>query len=208
MLDLTMLSFKLAFKYRSPVIVLADGYLGQVTGKVALPDHMVEPGIPDWAVWGDEQHRGNLICSIRLAESDLEQFNVQLNAKYESMAVEQRADLFQCDDAEVVFIASNTPSRMVKGAIQELRRRGVKAGLFRPITLWPFPVDALRPVVEQAKRLIVVEASNGQLEDELRLALSHADLPHPPIEHVRRFGGMLPQLDEILAVVDSGEVAV
>lgn len=200
MLDLTMLAFELTFKYRNPVIVLGDGYLGQVTGKVRLPDHMIKPGLPAWAVYGDRAHRRNLISSIYLQESDLERWNIHLNDKYAQMAAaEQRADLYRCDDAEVLFVASNTPARMVKGAIQVLRAEGIKAGLFRPITLWPFPIEALRPLLPRVQRIVVVEASPGQLEDELRLALSHADLAPPPIAHVRRYGGVLPQAPEIIA---------
>jgi pyruvate/2-oxoacid:ferredoxin oxidoreductase alpha subunit/NAD-dependent dihydropyrimidine dehydrogenase PreA subunit len=207
MLDLTMLAFELAFKYRNPVVVLGDGYLGQVTGKVQLPDHMIEPGIPGWAVHGDATHRNNLITSIHLAESDLEQFNLHLVDKYRRISEnEQRAELFRCDDADVVFVACNTPSRMVKGAVETLRDEGVTAGLFRPISLWPFPIRKLIPLLGHAKRLIVVEASNGQLEDELRMALSHAGIEkHPTIEHVRRLGGVLPQADEIINVVRLAE---
>jgi len=209
MLDLTMLSFELSFRYRHPVVILGDGYLGQVTGKVRLPDHMIKPGLPAWAVWGDEMHRGNLHASIRLQEDDQEAFNAFLNDKYATMiATEQRSDLFRCDDAEILFVASNTPSRTVKGVIQELRRQGVKAGLFRPITLWPFPIDALAGALDGVRRLIVVEASAGQLEDEVRLALSKAGITdHPPIEHVRRMGGNLPEAADVFEVV-AGEEGV
>ena len=115
------------------------------------------------------------------------------------IANEQRSDCFYCDDADWVIIACNTPARMAKGAVQALRSQGIKAGLFRPITLWPFPVDALLPVMERAKGLVVVEAGPGQLEDEVRLALSHAGrAPEQRIEHVRHFGGVLPQQGEIV----------
>jgi pyruvate/2-oxoacid:ferredoxin oxidoreductase alpha subunit/NAD-dependent dihydropyrimidine dehydrogenase PreA subunit len=209
MLDLTMLAFELSFRYRHPVVILGDGYLGQVTGKVRLPDHLVKPGLPSWAVYGDEMHRGNLHSSIRLQEDDQEAFNERLQEKYAAMrAAEARADLFRCEDAELVLVASNTPSRIVKGVIEDLRRRGVKAGLFRPITLWPFPIDALAEALAGARRLIVVEASAGQLEDEVRLALSKAGITgHPPIEHVRRMGGHLPETADILKAVNGiGEV--
>ena len=133
MLDLTMLSFELAFKYRNPVVVLGDGYLGQMTGKVRLPDHMVQPGVPEWAVYGDRSHRGNLICSIRLSAEDLEDHNLHLNEKYERItANEQRADLYQCDDAEILLVACNTPSQLAKGAIKDLREKGYRVGLFSP----------------------------------------------------------------------------
>ncbi len=199
MLDVTILAFELSFRYRNPVVVLGDGYLGQMTGKVRLPDTMRRPGIPSWAVWGDRAHRGNLMCSIQLAEPDLEAHNEHINRKYAAMIeAEQRADTYRTDDAEVLLIATNTPAQMAKGAVEELRRRGVKAGLFRPITLWPFPSRQLVPILPHVRRLVVVEASAGQLEDEVRLALSKADVMPPPIAHVRRMGGVLPQLSEIV----------
>jgi 2-oxoglutarate ferredoxin oxidoreductase subunit alpha/2-oxoisovalerate ferredoxin oxidoreductase alpha subunit len=203
MLDLTRLAFDLAFKYRNPVIVLADGYLGQMTGKVSLPLTLVEPGLPDWAVWGDRAHRRNLISSIYLAETDLEAHNLRLSEKYRCIAeAEQRADLFLCEDAEVLLLACNTPSRMAKGAVRALRERGIRAGLFRPLTLWPFPIGALEPLLTRVHRIVVVEASEGQLEDELRLALSHAGVSGSlPISHVRRCGGVLPAQDEIVEAV-------
>jgi pyruvate/2-oxoacid:ferredoxin oxidoreductase alpha subunit len=202
MLDSAMLSFELAFKYRNPVVILADGYLGQMTGKVRLRDRMVVPGIPEWAVYGDHSHRGNLICSIELSEVGLERHNQALDEKYARMAAEeQRADLHRCDDADVLLVACNTPAQLAKGAVKELREHGVRAGLFRPITVWPFPIDALRPLLGGARHLVVVEASSGQLEDEVRLALSHADVDAPPISHVRRQGGILPSQAEIVATV-------
>ncbi|MGB7492320.1 MAG: 3-methyl-2-oxobutanoate dehydrogenase subunit VorB [Thermoanaerobaculia bacterium] len=199
MLEMAMLAFELAFKYRHPVVIAGDGYLGQMTGRVTLPDSMIKPGMPEWAVWGDEMHRGNLISSIFLAEPDLEAHNIRLNDKYERMAAEeQRADLYQCEDANWLIVACNTPARMAKGAVQKLRQEGIKAGLFRPITLWPFPIDALASIIDNVEGLLVVEGSNGQLEDELRLAMSHAGIRHPRIENVRHFGGILPSLEEIV----------
>jgi pyruvate/2-oxoacid:ferredoxin oxidoreductase alpha subunit len=200
MLDLTVLAFELSFRYRHPVVILGDGYLGQMTGKVTLPRAFLQPGLPAWAVWGDAAHRGNLNCSIFLAEADLEAHNARLNEKYARMAAaEQRADRFLCDDADVVLVACNTPARMARGAVRALRARGLRAGLFRPITLWPFPIDALRPVAARARRIVVVEASAGQLEDELRLALSKDGAAGAPvIDHVRRMGGVLPQQGEIV----------
>jgi pyruvate/2-oxoacid:ferredoxin oxidoreductase alpha subunit len=206
MLDLTMLAFDLAFKYRNPVVIASDGYLGQMTGKVSMPESMVKPGIPAWAVWGDKDHRRNHISSIYLSEVDLESWNVHLNEKYEAMKVEQRADLYMCDDAEVVLVACTTPSRMAKGAVQALRAQGIRAGLFRPITVWPFPIEKFKTVLPNAKRIVVVEASNGQLEDELKLALANASVrDYPEIQHVRHFGGVLPQMEEIVVKVAAGQ---
>jgi pyruvate/2-oxoacid:ferredoxin oxidoreductase alpha subunit len=199
MLDFTLSAFALAFRYRNPVVVLCDGYLGQMTGKVTLPSTMLRPGLPEWAVFGDHDHRGNLISSIQLSETDLEEHNDHLNAKYAEMErCEARADLYRTDDADVLFVACNTPARVVKGAVAELRSKGVKAGLFRPLTLWPFPIEALRAPLRRAHRVIVVEASAGQLEDELRLSLSHAGLKAPPIKAVRHYGGVLPQEKEVV----------
>jgi pyruvate/2-oxoacid:ferredoxin oxidoreductase alpha subunit len=201
MLDLTMLAFELTFKYRSPVVLLGDGYLGQMTGKVRLPEAMIKPGIPKWAVNGDKDHRGNLISSIFLAEQDLEAHNVYLNDKYRQMAEnESRCETFMAEDAEILVVACNTPARASKGAVQDLRRQGIKAGLFRPITVWPFPVKQLMKELPHVKHLVVVEASSGQLEDEVRLALSQAGVTAlPSISSVRRFGGMLPQQSEVNA---------
>jgi pyruvate/2-oxoacid:ferredoxin oxidoreductase alpha subunit/NAD-dependent dihydropyrimidine dehydrogenase PreA subunit len=199
MLDLTVLAFDLAMKYRNPVIVLADGYLGQMTGRVSLPAAMVKPGMPAWAVYGDRAHRANLVSSIHLSEADLEAHNAALNDKYERMAgAEQRADLFLADDAELIVVAANTPARMAKGAVRALRERGVRAGLFRPLTLWPFPIRHLAPLLRRGVQLLVVEASEGQLEDELRLALSHGHFRVPPIDRLRHQGGVLPTAAEIV----------
>jgi len=169
----------------------------------------VKPGLPDWAVSGDAGHRGNLVCSIFLSEPDLEAHNVMLNAKYESMSArEQRADLFLCDDADVVLVACNTPAQIAKGAVAELRASGIRAGLFRPITLWPFPIDAFAGVAGRARRLVVVEASAGQLEDELRLAMSHRGVGCGlVIDSIRRMGGVLPGQREIVERVKALEGA-
>ena len=166
---------------------------------------MTKPGLPAWAVWGDREHRANLICSILLVETELEAHNIHLNAKYAEMtATEQRSDLYRCDDADVLLLACNTPAGMAKGAVEDLRSQGIKAGLFRPITIWPFPIQSLMPLLPKVKRIVVVEASPGQLEDELRLALSHAGIAPPPMTSVRRFGGVLPQQSEIVAGVLKG----
>ena len=204
MLDLTMLSFDLAFKYRNPVIVLSDGYLGQMTGKVELPGHMIEPGLPEWAVYGDANHRANLICSIYLSEQDLEKHNIRINEKYARIKEnEQRSAEFRCRDAEHLLIACTTPAQISRGAVQALRESGINAGLFQPLTLWPFPIKALLEILPRVKSVTVVEASNGQLEDELRLALSYAQpAATPPIYSVRHFGGVLPQLSEICSKVE------
>jgi pyruvate/2-oxoacid:ferredoxin oxidoreductase alpha subunit len=108
-------------------------------------------------------------------------------------------DLYRCADAEVLLVACNTPARMAKGAVRALRDEGIAAGLFRPQTIWPFPIRALLPLLEHVRRVVVVEASEGQLEDELRLALSHAGAGQGlDLRHVRRMGGVLPSQREIV----------
>lgn len=205
MLDLTMLAFELTFKYRNPVLLLGDGYLGQMTGKVQLPDAMIEPGVPAWAVNGDAAHRRNLISSICLSESDLEDHNIHLNDKYRQIAEhESRCETFMADDAEVLIVAANTPARAAKGAVQDLRGLGIRAGLFRPITVWPFPVRQLLQELPHVRQIVMVEASNGQLEDELRLAVSKAGCQSlPPLSSIRHFGGVLPQQSEVVAHIQA-----
>jgi pyruvate/2-oxoacid:ferredoxin oxidoreductase alpha subunit len=202
MLDLTMDAFRIAFEYRNPVVVVADGYLGQMTGKVRLPERMIRPGLPEWAVWGDAGHRHNLINSIYLAETELEEHNLRLEAKYERMAArEQRANLFRADDARILVVACNTPARMAKGAVETLRREGFAVGLFHPVTLWPFPIRQLDVLLQRVTDLVIVEASAGQLEDEVRLALSRSSARMPRLHSVRRMGGVLPQVREIADAV-------
>ena len=202
MLDLTFEAFELSFKYRNPVIIAADGFLGQITGRVTLPDHLVDPGLPDWSVWGDAAHRGNLHSSIFQDWVDLEKHNELLCAKYEVMqATEQRSTGYRLDGARTLVIACNTPARMAKAAVERLRREGRPAGLFQPLSLWPFPIKALEPLLKTAQRVVMVEASAGQLEDEMRLALHHANVPQVEIHHLRHMGGILPTDEEIYQVV-------
>jgi pyruvate/2-oxoacid:ferredoxin oxidoreductase alpha subunit/NAD-dependent dihydropyrimidine dehydrogenase PreA subunit len=203
MLDDAMLAFEVALRYRNPVVILADADVGQMTGRVLLPSVLVKPGLPAWAVPGDAAHRQNVITSIILEEADLEAHNLRLLEKYARIAAaEARAERFRCDDAEVLVVACNTPARTAKGAVEALRGEGIAAGLFRPRTLWPFPVEALLPLLRRVRKVVVVEASDGQLEDELRLALSHAGaIGAVEIRHVRRHGGILPAHAEIVNAV-------
>jgi pyruvate/2-oxoacid:ferredoxin oxidoreductase alpha subunit/ferredoxin len=200
MLDHTVLAFDLAQRYRTPVVILADGFLGQMTGRVLLPERMTAPGLPAWSVPGDAAHRTNLVTSILLDPHEFEEHNRVLVAKYQRIqAAEQRAAPYLCDDADVLLVACNTPSQTAKGAVRTLREQGIRAGLFRPQTLWPFPVDALLPFLGRARRIVVVEASDGQIEAELRLALSERGAGAGiPITHVRRLGGVLPSQPEIV----------
>jgi pyruvate/2-oxoacid:ferredoxin oxidoreductase alpha subunit len=173
-----------------------------MTGRVVLPDRAIRPGLPAWSVSGDADHRRNVVTSILLDPQDFEGANRGLVEKYARMTEsEQRAAPYLCEDAEVLLVACNTPAQIAKGAVRALREGGVRAGLFRPQTVWPFPVKALLPLLGRARKLVVIEASDGQLEDELRLALSHAGSPTVEISHVRRLGGNLPSQREIVEAV-------
>ena len=135
----------------------------------------------------------------------MEKFNQHLEDKYQSMKAEARAESYMTEDAEVLLVACNTPARAAKGAVRSLRDQGIKAGLFRPITIWPFPVQQLEALLPGTRRIVVVEANaGGQILDELRLNMSRAGVEKlPPLTYVRRFGGMLPQQTEIVDHVNS-----
>ena len=191
LLDFTFLAFELSFRWRNPVVIVADGHLAQMTGKVVLPPRVVRPGLPAWASWGDAGHRHNLISSIQLREADQEAHNVRLIEKYGRMAAaEQRAEVYRCDNAEVVVVACNGPARTALGAVETLRAEGIAVGLFRPQTLWPFPIDALLPALRRARR-------RRRRRGERRAARGRAAARPLPrrrgqglaIEHVRRYGG-------------------
>ncbi len=199
MLDLTMLAFELSFKYRNPVVLLGDGYLGQMTGRVELPKEMVKPGLPEWAVSGDRAHRGNLICSIYLAEPDLEAHNQHLNRKYAEIARnEQRADLFRCDDAEVLLVALQHPGAHGQGRGRDAAQRRREGRALPPAHAVAVPDRSAGTAPAQGGADRGGRGAAGQLEDELRLALSKAGLPLPPIDSVRHYGGVLPQQNEIV----------
>jgi pyruvate/2-oxoacid:ferredoxin oxidoreductase alpha subunit len=198
MLDFTMLAFELSFKYRNPVIVAADGYLGQITGRVNLPDYMVKPGLPAWAVWGDAAHRDNLNTSIFQDFADLERHNFRISAKYREMIRnEQRATDYKAEGAKILVVASNTPATTAKAAVERLRREELPVGLFQPVTIWPFPIEHLHPILGQVTDIFVVEASDGQLEDEIRLALQHAGIDGFRFHRLQHMGGIMPEVGEI-----------
>ena len=128
---------------------------------------------------GRRRHRRNLICSIYLSEPELEEHNKRLIAKYAAMsASEQRADLFHCADADTLIVACTTPAQMAKGAVQQLRQKGVKVGLFRPVTLWPFPIQHLLPLLKRVERSWSWRPPTAS-SDELRLAAVNARIFKP-----------------------------
>jgi pyruvate/2-oxoacid:ferredoxin oxidoreductase alpha subunit len=196
MAELTMLAFDLADKYRNPAIVLADGFIGQMMETLDLEYR--EAMIPDkpWAVKGTAETRKNLISSIYLEPDDLEAHQRKLEAKYKlAQERETRSETYLADDAEVLLVGYGITSRVLRSAVEEIRQEGLRAGLFRPITLWPFPSKALAEAAKHVHKVMVVELSNGQMVEDVRLALNGS----VPVEFYGRVGGNVPSVEEIRA---------
>jgi pyruvate/2-oxoacid:ferredoxin oxidoreductase alpha subunit len=194
MAGLTMLAFELADKYRNPAIVMADGFIGQMMEPLELEYH--ETKIPErpWAVCGTPETRKNLINSIYLDPDDLEDHVRKLEAKYIRAAqIETRYESFQTEDAEVLLVGYGITSRVLRSAVEMARHEGLRAGLFRPISLWPFPSKALAKMAKKVSRVLVVELSNGQMLEDVRLALNGK----VPVEFYGRTGGNVPSVEEV-----------
>jgi pyruvate/2-oxoacid:ferredoxin oxidoreductase alpha subunit len=198
MADLTALAFDLADEYRNPVFVLADGAIGQMMEPVEFMAAPVEPRHQPWAVEGNATTRCNLISSIYLEPDELEKHVYRLEAKYKRCEQEQiRYEEYQTDGAEMVFVGYGITARILKAAVEQLRAAGIAAGLLRPITLYPFPSQALRDLARKARFFTVVELSTGQLVEDVRLALNGAR----PVELYTRAGGNVPSAEEVVRVV-------
>ena len=196
MCDLTMLAFDLAFKWRTPTYVLADGVMGQLMESFTFPEKAVQPTIDtSWAVAGTPETRKNLVTSIFLDFQQLETFNNRLQEKYAKIAeAETRCQQTATDDADNVLVAYGISSRIAKTAMDTARKEGIKVGLFRPITLSPFPKKQLKALADKGASFISVEMSNGQMADDVRLAISCSR----PVELVSRLGGNLITLDQVM----------
>jgi 2-oxoisovalerate ferredoxin oxidoreductase alpha subunit len=200
MADLTMLAFDLADKYRNPAIVLADGFVGQMMEPLEIEDR--ETIVPEkrWAVKGTAETRPNLISSIYLEPDGLEEHERRLEAKYiRAHEAEQRYELHRTEDAEVLLVGYGIVSRVLLSLVEALRRQGVKAGMFRPITLWPFPSQALAKAASKVDNVLVVEMSNGQMVEDVRLALNG----EVPVKFYGRVGGNVPSVPELQEIVTS-----
>lgn len=193
MADLTMLAFDLADKYRNPAVVLADGFIGQMMEPLDLEPKDVK--IPDkaWAVKGTAETQKNLISSIFLEPDELETHQRNMEAKYKRAQQEARQELYQAEDAEVLLVGYGIVSRVLRSAVEEARSAGLRAGLFRPITLFPFPGNALVEAASRVQRVLVVELSNGQMVEDVRLAINGK----VPVDFYGRVGGNVPSVDEI-----------
>ena len=202
MADFVDLAFTLAFKYRNPAMILSDGVIGQMMEKVVLPpmkprrtEEEIQKECP-WASIGRTKDRQpNIITSLELKPEVMEQRNLALQRKYEEIQrAEVRYDSQRLEDAELVIVSFGSASRIAEKAIELAREDGLKVGLFRPITLWPFPLTQLQEVAKGKKGILVVEINAGQMIDDVRLAVNGKE----QVEHFGRLGGIVPEPEEIV----------
>lgn len=198
MADLTWWAFELADDFRNPVVILADGYIGQMMEPVEFPLQLARPRQKDWAVEGTAETRNNLVTSIYLTPDELESHVRHLEAKYRRAEQhEARAELWRTDDAEIILVGYGIVARILKAVVEIARAEGFPVGLLRPITLYPFPVAPILQLSRQARAFFVVELSTGQLLNDVRLTLQGRN----PVEFYGRVGGNVPSAEEIWAFV-------
>ena len=205
MADFTRLGLDLAFKYRNPVMILSDGAIGQMMEKVTFPeqrsrftDDEIKEMSP-WATTGRPLTREhNIITSLDLDPGSQEKFNEKLQRKYKKISEDEvRYELIQCDDAEFIFVAYGTSARICLKAVDLARKEGIKVGLLRPITLYPFPNEITNKLADQVKGILSIEMSAGQMVEDIRLAVNGK----VEVQHYGRMGGMIPTPTEILEVL-------
>ncbi|MDM8153714.1 3-methyl-2-oxobutanoate dehydrogenase subunit VorB [Bacteroides gallinaceum] len=201
MADFVGLAFELAFKYRNPAMILADGVIGQMMEKVVLPEprpRRTEEEIIaqcPWAATGRKGRKPNIITSLELDPAVMEQRNLHLQAKYaEIEANETRYEEIDCEDAEYLIVAFGSCARIAQKSMEHAREEGIKVGLFRPITLWPFPSKALAEKAQHMKGILVVELNSGQMIEDVKLSVEC----RIPVEHFGRLGGIVPDPDEVI----------
>lgn len=193
--DMIMEAFNVADYYRTPVMVVADGMIGQMMEPVEFKAPKTRELKPkDWATVGTKgERKPNVINSLYLQPDELEKHCIKLEAKYREIEKnEVDYEMYKTEDAELVFVAYGTTARIVKNAIEMLREEGIKAGLIRPKTLWPFPFEAFNQIPE-AKSLLTVEMSMGQMVEDVRLAVEG----RLPVHFYGRAGGMIPDPESI-----------
>lgn len=207
MADFAPLAFDLAFKYRNPVLVLSDGAIGQMMEKVELqeqrPRFTEEEIIANspWATTGKTANRErNIITSLDLDSHRQELHNIHLQAKYKTIEEnEVRYETIQCEDAEYLLVAYGTSARLCQKAVDLLRAKGIKVGLLRPITLFPFPTKAISDLANQVKGILSVEMSAGQMIEDIRLAVGD----RVKVRHFGRMGGVIPSSQEVVDALES-----
>ena len=204
MAELTMLAFDLSDKYRNPAIVMADGFIGQMIEPLDLQYREMVPPAKSWAVMGTAETRKNLISSIYLEPDELEAHQRRLEAKYLRAQQEARYELYETGEVDILLVGFGIVSRVLRSAVEEARAAGLRVGLFRPITLWPFPSAALAEAAAGAHKVMVVELSNGQMVEDVRLALNG----RVPVEFYGRVGGNVPSVEEIRGELESRMAAL
>jgi len=205
MADFVKEAFDLAFKYRNPVMILSDGVIGQMMEKVNLPDPIPRRTDQElieqcpWATTGKPSSRErNIITSLDLDPAKQERHNFHLQEKYRKMQDEVRYEMIQCEDAEYLYVAYGSSARIAQKAVQLARAKGLKTGLLRPITLFPFPTKAIADLAKQVKGILTVEMSAGQMVEDVKLSVGCA----VPVEHYGRMGGMIPSPDELVHAME------
>ncbi len=199
MCDLTFLAFDLADKYRNPVAILADGFIGQMMEQVEFPEPVINRKYPDWAVLGNAKTKHNLINSIYLEPSELEAHIIHLNDKYEQMKREEvRFEEFMTEDADIITVGYGVVARILKQAVEDARKKGIKVGMLRPISLYPFPEKKVAELAGKAAKFLVVELSMGQMVEDVRLAVNG----QKPVYFYGRTGGIVPGVDELISQIE------
>ena len=198
LIDLTVESFDIAERYRCIVVVLADGALGQMMEPAELPPMQKVRSVkerPDWSLTGAKGRVPNIVSSIYIDPMEEEIFNLKLVEKYKQIeSNEVRFKSTDLDDADIAVIAFGTAGRIAQSALRQVREEGgIKAGLLRPISLYPYPSEAISKVAEQVKRILVVEMNGGQMVDDVRLAVEG----RVPIDFYGRMGGIVPLPEEV-----------
>ena len=205
MADFMDLAFTLAFRYRNPAMILSDGVIGQMMEKVVLPEQKPrrteEEVIREcpWASTGRTRVRNpNIITSLELMPEAMEQRNLHLQEKYRTIKErEVRYETIELDDADIMIVAFGSAARIAEKAIELAREEGIKAGLFRPITLWPFPEKQLAEAAHGKRGVLVVEINAGQMIQDVRLSVNGEE----PVEHFGRLGGIVPEPEEIVKAI-------
>lgn len=202
MADFVDLAFDLAFKYRNPAMILSDGVIGQMMEKVVLPpfkprrtEEEVEKECP-WAAMGKKQHRApNILTSLELEPHHMEEKNLHLQAKYQEIREKEvRYEEILCEDAEYVIIAFGSASRIAQKVIELCREEGLKVGLLRPITLWPFPTKEIHELSKRVKGMLSFEINAGQMIEDIHLAVAG----NTPVAYYGRMGGIVPTPEEVV----------
>ncbi len=205
MADFMDLAFTLAFRYRNPAMILSDGVIGQMMEKVVLPEQKPrrteEEVIREcpWASTGRTRDRKpNIITSLELMPEAMEQRNLHLQEKYRTIKErEVRYETIELDNADIMIVAFGSAARIAEKAIELAREEGIKAGLFRPITLWPFPEKKLAEAAHGKRGVLVVEINAGQMIQDVRLSVNGEE----PVEHFGRLGGIVPEPEEIVKAI-------